>query len=57
LTGLAVKRALLPPAPSPEQVHAIGLIATRASIISILLLFIAGTILFYFVPENGKGKT
>ena len=54
LTGLAVKRALLPPAPSPEQVHAIGLIATRTSIISVLLLFIAGAVLLYFVPEGEK---
>jgi MFS transporter, UMF1 family len=52
LTGLAVKRALLPPAPSPEQVHAIGQLATRTSILSVLLLFVVGAGILYFVPES-----
>ncbi len=55
ITGLMVKRTLLPPAPSPEQVHAIGLLATRTSIISVLLLFIAGAVLLYFVPAESAG--
>jgi UMF1 family MFS transporter len=55
LTGLIVKRLLLPPAPTPEQITATGLLATRLGIVSVLLLFIAGGVLFYFVDEeNGK---
>jgi UMF1 family MFS transporter len=55
LTGLIAKRLLLPPTPTPEQIASTGLLATRLSIISVLLLFIAGGILFYFVDEE-KGK-
>ena len=52
ITGLITKRLLLPPAPTAEQIHAAGLLATRTSIISILLLFLAGAVLFYFVDEK-----
>lgn len=55
LTGLLAKRFLLPPSPTLEQITATGLTATRLSIISILLLFLAGGILFYFVDEE-RGK-
>ncbi len=55
LTGLIAKRMLLPPTPTPEQIASTGLLATRLSIISVLVLFIAGGILFYFVDEE-KGK-
>jgi MFS transporter, UMF1 family len=56
LTGLLTKRLLLPPSPTAEQIHAIGLLATRTSIISVLLLFIAGAVLFFLVDED-KAKT
>ncbi len=52
VTGLMAKRILLPPAPTAEQIQAAGLLATRTSIISILLLFLAGAVLFYFVDEK-----
>jgi UMF1 family MFS transporter len=52
LTGLIAKRLLLPASPSAEQIHATGLMATRTSIISVLLLFIAGAVLFYLVDED-----
>jgi UMF1 family MFS transporter len=55
LTGLIAKRLLLPPMPTDEQIIAAGLTATRLSIISIILLFIAGGVLFYFVDEE-KGR-
>jgi UMF1 family MFS transporter len=55
LTGLMAKRLLLPPMPTSEQIMATGLLATRLSIISVLLLFIAGGVLFFFVDEE-KGK-
>ncbi len=56
LTGLITKRLLLPPIPTAEQIHATGLLATRASIVSVLLLFIVGAGLFYRVDEE-KAKT
>ena len=55
IVGLSVKHMLLPPAPTAEQITRIGHIATRCSLASILLLFLAGIILFYFVDEE-KGR-
>ncbi len=52
VVGLIARRALMPPAPSPEQVQQIGQLASRWSIGSVLLLFIVGGILFYFVDEE-----
>ena len=55
LVGLIVKRTLMPPSPTPEQIIAVGQLASRWGIGSILILFIIGGILFYFVDEE-KGK-
>jgi UMF1 family MFS transporter len=55
LVGLIAKRILMPPAPTPEQVIAVGQLASRWGIGSILILFIVGAILFYFVDEE-KGR-
>jgi MFS transporter, UMF1 family len=55
LTGLITKRLLLPANPTPDQIHATGLLATRASITSVVLLFIVGAALFYRVDEE-KGQ-
>jgi UMF1 family MFS transporter len=55
LVGLIAKRLLMPPAPTPEQVIAVGQLASRWGIASILILFIAGAVLFYFVDEQ-KGR-
>jgi len=52
LTGLAVKNALMPSAPSIYEIEHIGQIASRAGIASVMILFIAGGILFYFVREE-----
>jgi UMF1 family MFS transporter len=52
LTGLIAKRLLLPAAPTAEQIHAVGLQATRMSIISVLLLFVVGAWLFFSVDED-----
>ncbi|RPH50294.1 MAG: MFS transporter [Desulfobacteraceae bacterium] len=52
LTGLVVKNALMPSAPSIYEIEHIGQIASRAGIASVLILFIAGGILFYFVREE-----
>ncbi|WPD22153.1 MAG: MFS transporter [Candidatus Electrothrix scaldis] len=55
IVGLIVRRTLMPPTPTPEQVESVGRIASRWGIGSILLLFLIGGILFYFVDEE-KGK-
>jgi UMF1 family MFS transporter len=55
LVGLIAKRLLMPPAPTPGQVIAVGQLASRWGIASILILFIAGAVLFYFVDEQ-KGR-
>jgi UMF1 family MFS transporter len=53
--GLIARRMLMPPSPTEEQLIAIGQMASRWSIGSILLLFIIGAVLFYFVDEK-KGR-
>jgi UMF1 family MFS transporter len=55
VVGLIARRILMPVAPAPEQIVHVGQMASRWSIASILLLFLAGAILFYFVDEE-KGK-
>jgi UMF1 family MFS transporter len=55
LVGLIVKRILMPASPTPAQVIAVGQLASRWGIASILILFVIGAILFYFVDEE-KGK-
>jgi len=55
LSGLIARRLLMPPAPTPEQVIAVGQLASRWGIASISILFIAGAVLFYFVDEE-KGR-
>ena len=55
LVGLTARRILMPPAPTPEQMAAVGQLASRWGIASILILFIVGAVLFYFVDEQ-KGR-
>jgi len=55
IVGLMVRRMLMPPSPTAEQLVSIGQVASRWSIGSILILFILGMVLFYFVDEE-KGK-
>jgi len=55
IVGLIVKRMMMPPSPSPEQITAVSQLAARWGIGSILILFIIGAILFYFVDEE-KGR-
>ena len=55
LVGLIVKRVLMPVSPTPDQVIAVGHLASRWGIASLLILFVTGAILFYFVDEE-KGK-
>jgi UMF1 family MFS transporter len=55
LTGLLVKRLLLPTAPTAEQIRSVGVLATRSSILAVLILFFVGALLLHFVDEE-KGK-
>ena len=55
VVGLVVRRNCMPPAPSHEQLIAVGHLAARWSMASILLLFLIGGLLFYFVDEK-KGR-
>ena len=55
VVGLIARRMLMPPSPSDEQIIAVGQLASRWSIGSILVLFIIGAVLFYFVDE-AKGR-
>jgi UMF1 family MFS transporter len=54
-TGLFAKRLLMPNNPSALEAQNIGQLASRISIASILILFIAGGILFYFVKDKASG--
>ncbi|MCP4686436.1 MAG: MFS transporter [Desulfobacterales bacterium] len=53
--GLGVRWLLTPAAAPPEQLQEVGRLASRVSIGSVLLLFIAGALLFYFVDEEKGG--
>jgi UMF1 family MFS transporter len=53
--GLLTRRLLMPPNPTPEQVVAIGQTASRWGLASVLVLFLVGGALFYFVDEE-KGR-
>jgi len=55
IVGLFARRILMPPAPTAAQIEAVGRLASRWSIGSVLILFIVGAVLFYFVDEE-KGK-
>jgi UMF1 family MFS transporter len=55
IVGLMARRMLMPPSPTADQLISIGQLASRWSIGSILILFIVGVVLFYFVDEK-KGK-
>ena len=55
VVGLIVRRIMMPPAPTADQLVAVGQLASRWSIGSILILFIFGAILLYFVDEE-KGR-
>jgi MFS transporter, UMF1 family len=52
--GLLARRILMPPAPAPEQVVAVSRLAARWSIGSVMLLFVAGAVLFYFAGNLNK---
>jgi UMF1 family MFS transporter len=54
-TGLAVRHMLMPLSPTPDQMVHVSRLASRWGIASIVLLFVAGAVLLFFVDEE-KGK-
>ncbi len=55
MVGLTIKGTLGPLANTPEQMEAIGQVASRWGIGSVVILFVIGAILFKFVDEE-EGK-
>lgn len=55
VAGLAARHLLMPASPTAAQIEAVGRLASRWSIASVLLLFIIGAVLFYFADE-AKGS-
>jgi UMF1 family MFS transporter len=55
VVGLCTKRIMMPASPTPEQITAVGHLASRFSMASIVILFLVGAVLLYFVDEQ-KGK-
>jgi UMF1 family MFS transporter len=51
-----MRRILMPAHPTAVQLTAVGALAARWSIGSVLILFAAGAVLLYFVDEK-KGRT
>jgi UMF1 family MFS transporter len=54
--GLLVRGSLMPAAPSPEQLAHIGQLASRASILSLLVLFALGAILLWRVDDGSDPR-
>jgi len=50
-----MKSIITPVSPTPEQIIAVGQLASRCSIASILILFLIGAVLLCFVDED-KGR-
>ena len=55
--GLLVRGVLMPDAPTAEQLTRVGQTAARWGIASILVLFVAGAVLLYFVKEPPRPES
>jgi len=55
VVGLSARRLLMPLSPTEAQIAEIGKTASRIGIASVIILFMIGAILFYFVDEE-KGR-
>ncbi|NNG00347.1 MAG: MFS transporter [Desulfobacteraceae bacterium] len=54
-TGYVTRQLLLPDSPDSRMIETVGKLSSRISIASILIFFIVGAILFYFVDDE-KGR-
>jgi UMF1 family MFS transporter len=54
--GLLMRRMLMPPSPSAEDIARVGALAARWGMASVLILFAVGAVLLYFVDEE-KGRS
>jgi len=52
VVGLAARRMLMPADPSPATMTAVGQLAARWSIVSVIVLFALGALFLYFVDEK-----
>ena len=52
MVGLMMRNVLMPENPNAEQLIEVGQDAARWSIASIIVLFVIGAVLFYFVDEE-----
>lgn len=55
--GLLVRGVLMPDAPTAEQLTRVGQTAARWGIASILVLFVAGAVLLYFVKDPSRPES
>ncbi len=55
VVGLTMRNMLMPDSPSAEQIKAVGQEASRWSIASIVILFVIGAVLLFYVDEE-KGR-
>jgi len=55
VVGLTVRNMLMPDSPSAEQIKAVSQEASRWSIASIVILFVIGAVLLFYVDEE-KGR-
>ena len=55
LVGLTARRLLMPDSPTTLQIKEVGHLASRWSMASVVVLFVIGMVLLYFVDEE-KGK-
>jgi MFS transporter, UMF1 family len=53
--GLGMRRVLMPAAPTADQILAVGRLAARWSMASVLILLLGGAVLLYFV-DDAKGR-
>ena len=52
VVGLTVRNMLMPDSPSAEQIKSVSQEASRWSIASIVILFVIGAVLLFYVDEE-----
>jgi len=52
VVGLTIRNMLMPDSPTAEQIKSVGQEASRWSIASIVILFVIGAVLLFFVDDE-----